>query len=62
MRKGLNVQASDQQKISTSDITELREAYDLEQTEIRDFENEKKKVSLQKAQRKIERKSKRKKN
>ena len=58
----ISLQASDQQKISTSDITELREAYDLEQTEIRDFENEKKKVSLQKAQRKIERKSKRKKS
>lgn len=58
----ISLQASDQQKISTGDITELRETYDLEQTEIRDFGNEKKKLSLQKAQRKIERKSKRKKN
>ena len=58
----ISLQASDQQEISPTDITELREDYDLEQAERREIENEKKKISLQKAQRKTERKSKRKKN
>ena len=58
----ISLQASDQNEISGSDILELREDYDLKQTEIRIVEDEKKNKSLQKEQRKKERKSSRKKN
>jgi|TARA_B110000285_G_scaffold15203_1_gene14973 hypothetical protein len=58
----ISIQAADQDKITDSDLEELREDYDLKQDKIKKLEYEKKKVSLQKAQRKVERKSKVKKN
>ena len=61
MRKQ-TIQAIDQEKITDTDLSELREEYELKQEEIRKIEYEKKKKSLQKAQRKVERKSKKKKN
>ena len=56
------IQAIDQDKMTESDLLELRKDYDLKQGEIKKIEYEKKKKSLQKAQRKVERKSKVKKN
>lgn len=58
----MSIQANDQDKMTDTDLLELREEYDLKQEEIRKIEYEKKKKSLQKAQRKVERKSKKKKN
>ena len=58
----MSIQANDQDKITDSDLLELREDYDLKQEEIKKIEYETKKKSLQKAQRKVERKSKTKKN
>ena len=58
----MSIQAIDQDKMTESDLLELREDYDLKQGEIKKIEYEKKKKSLQKAQRKVERKSKVKKN
>ncbi|MBT3541868.1 MAG: hypothetical protein HN486_00115 [Flavobacteriaceae bacterium] len=58
----ISLQASDQKEITDSDITELREDYNLNLEEKRKIESEKNKISLQKQQRKVERKSSRKKN
>ena len=58
----MSIQAIDQDKMTDSDLLELREDYDLKQSEVKKIEYEKKKESLQKAQRKVERKSKAKKN
>jgi hypothetical protein len=58
----ISLQASDQKEITGSDITELREDYNLKLEEKRKIESEKNKISLQKQQRKVERKSSRKKN
>jgi len=58
----ISLQASDQEEITGSDITELREDYNLKLEEKRKIESEKNKISLQKQQRKVERKSSRKKN
>ncbi|MBT5090835.1 MAG: hypothetical protein HOM76_00285 [Flavobacteriaceae bacterium] len=58
----ISLQASDQKEITDSDITELREDYNLKLEEKRKIESEKNKISLQKQQRKVERKSSRKKN
>ena len=58
----MSIQANDQDKMTDTDLLELREEYDLKQGEIKKIEYEKKKKSLQKAQRKVERKSKTKKN
>ena len=58
----MSIQAIDQDKMTDSDLLELREDYDLKQSEVKKIEYEKKKESLQKAQRKVERKSKTKKN
>ena len=58
----ISLQASDQKEITGNDITELREDYNLKLEEKRKIESEKNKISLQKQQRKVERKSSRKKN
>jgi hypothetical protein len=58
----ISLQASDQEEITGSDITELREDYDLKKEEERKVQNELEKKSLQKEQRKVERKASRKKN
>ena len=58
----ISLQASDQEEITGSDITELREDYDLKKEEERKVQNELEKNSLQKEQRKVERKASRKKN
>lgn len=58
----ISLQASDQEEITGSDITELREDYDLKKVEERKVQNELEKKSLQKEQRKVERKASRKKN
>ena len=58
----MSIQAIDQDKMTDSDLLELREDYDLKQIEVKKIEYENKKESLQKAQRKVERKSKAKKN
>ena len=58
----ISLQAFDQEEITGSDITELREDYDLKKEEERKVQNELEKKSLQKEQRKVERKASRKKN
>jgi hypothetical protein len=58
----ISLQASDQEEITGSDITELREEYDLKKEEERKVQKELNKKSLQKEQRKVERKASRKKN
>ena len=60
--KDISLQASDQEEISGSDITQLREEYDLKKEKERKVQNELNKKSLQKKQRKVERKASRKKN
>jgi len=55
------IQASDQKKINTQDILEIRESFELKEEEKRVEALELKKIQKQKEQRKIERKSKRKK-
>ena len=56
------IQPSDQKKINTQDILEIRESFELKEEEKRVEALELKKIQKQKEQRKIERKSKRKKN
>ena len=58
----ISLQAADQEEITGSDITELREEYDLKKEEERKVQKELNKKSLQKEQRKVERKASRKKN
>ena len=58
----ISLQSSDQEEITGSDITELREEYDLKKEEERKVKKELNKKSLQKEQRKVDRKASRKKN
>ena len=56
------LQASDQVQINDADLQEIRDAYDLKEDEKRKIANELKQKEIQKEQRKIERKTSKKKN